>query len=384
MREMPAEGTRELGEERILILCVDRDNDIGRKAGVKTPIIGGKENIDAAIKLLLADPEEADANAMFEAVRIYESLKSGASGNILCQVATIAGSELGGVAADRKLTSELNEVIREFNPTSLILVTDGYSDEEILPLIQSRVPISSIRRVIVRHSKSIEETAAIFSRYLKRVLEDPRYSKIILGLPGILLVMLGILSLIAIFVRYDIGRWAWTIGLLIVGFYLLGKGYGIDKKIASILPILFSSYGLIIGFSMLSGLLLISVGLYQSISQIISSAEISTKPIAEIAGIVISASLPTIISGLSIILFGRILAHLLTRDYRFWRTIVLMVACIWSWKIFDEAAKILIDPTLPLNELWFSIVVGITIVAVLIPVVRLLGKKYREFFNVRD
>ncbi|MEM0049019.1 MAG: DUF373 family protein [Candidatus Bathyarchaeia archaeon] len=381
---MPAEGTRELGEERILILCVDRDNDIGRKAGVKTPIIGGKENIDAAIKLLLADPEEADANAMFEAVRIYESLKSGASGNILCQVATIAGSELGGVAADRKLTSELNEVIREFNPTSLILVTDGYSDEEILPLIQSRVPISSIRRVIVRHSKSIEETAAIFSRYLKRVLEDPRYSKIILGLPGILLVMLGILSLIAIFVRYDIGRWAWTIGLLIVGFYLLGKGYGIDKKIASILPILFSSYGLIIGFSMLSGLLLISVGLYQSISQIISSAEISTKPIAEIAGIVISASLPTIISGLSIILFGRILAHLLTRDYRFWRTIVLMVACIWSWKIFDEAAKILIDPTLPLNELWFSIVVGITIVAVLIPVVRLLGKKYREFFNVRD
>jgi len=151
MREMPAEGTRELGEERILILCVDRDNDIGRKAGVKTPIIGGKENIDAAIKLLLADPEEADANAMFEAVRIYESLKSGASGNILCQVATITGSELGGVAADRKLTSELNEVIREFNPTSLILVTDGYSDEEILPLIQSRVPISSIRRVIVRH-----------------------------------------------------------------------------------------------------------------------------------------------------------------------------------------------------------------------------------------
>jgi len=198
------------------------------------------------------------------------------------------------------------------------------------------------------------------------------------------LVMLGILSLIAIFVRYDIGRWAWTIGLLIVGFYLLGKGYGIDKKIVSILPILFSSYGLIIGFSMLSGLLLISVGLYQSISQIISSTEISTKPIAEIAGIVISASLPTVISGLSIILFGRILAHLLTRDYRFWRTIVLMVACIWSWKIFDEAAKILIDPTLPLNGLWLSIVIGITIVAVLIPVVRFLGKKYREFFNVRD
>ncbi|MEM2273529.1 MAG: DUF373 family protein [Candidatus Bathyarchaeia archaeon] len=381
---MPAEETQESGEERILILCVDRDNDIGRKAGIKTPIIGKKENIDAAIKLLLADPEEADANAMFEAVRICESLERGAPTNILCQVATIAGSELGGVAADRKLISELNEVIRGFSPTSLILVTDGYSDEEILPLIQSRVPISSIRRVIVRHSKSIEETAVLFSKYLRRVLEDPRYSRMILGLPGILLVMLGILSLIAIFVKYDIGTWAWIIGLLIIGFYLLGKGYGIDKKIASTLPRFFSPHGLIIGFSMFFGIMLIAVGLYQSISQIMPSAEILTKPIAEIAGMVISASISTVISGFSIILLGRALAHVLARDYRFWRTIVLIVACAWSWKIFDEAAKILINPALPLDGLIVSIVIGIAIVTMLIPVVHFLGKKYRDIFSVKD
>ena len=65
----------EASEERILILCVDRDGDIEAKTGIKTPIIGRKENLDAAIALALKDPEEADANAMFEAVRIYDSLE---------------------------------------------------------------------------------------------------------------------------------------------------------------------------------------------------------------------------------------------------------------------------------------------------------------------
>lgn len=379
---MPAGEERKLEEERILVLCVDRDNDIGRKAGIRTPIIGKREIMEAAIKLLLADPEEADANAMFEAIRICESLKRGHPSNVSCQVATISGSELGGISADRKIISEFNEVIKEFKPTSLILVTDGYADEDILPLMQSRVPISSIRRVIVKHSKSIEETAAIFSRYLRKILEDPRYSRIVLGLPGILFVMLGILSFLAIFVKYNIGTWAWIMGLLIVGFYLIGKGYGLDKKIASILPRIFSPHGLIIGFSMIFGLLLIAIGLYQSISQVMPNIEFLS--LAEAAGMVITASISIVVSGVSIILLGRVLAHLLARDYRFWRTIVLIVACAWSWKIFDEAAKILINPALPIDGLVASIVIGIAIVTILIPVVHFLGKKYRDLFSMKD
>lgn len=381
---MEIKEERKLSGERILILCIDRDNDLGRKAGVKTPVIGKKENLDAAIKLLLADPEEADANAMFEAVRICENLERDNPGNLMCQVATISGSELGGVAADRKMIFELNEVIREFKPTNLILVTDGYADEDILPLMQTRVPVLSIKRVIVKHSKSIEETAAVFSRYLRRILEDPRYSKIILGLPGILLVMLGVLSFLAIFIRYDIGTWAWIMGLLIVGFYLIGKGYGLDKKLVSVIPKIFSPYGLIIGFSMISGLLLISIGLYQSISQVLSSEEFLLKSLAEVAGTIISASISTVVTGISIILLGRALAHLLARDHRFWRTIVLIIACVWSWKIFDEAAKILINPALTLDGLIISIVIGIAIVTMLIPIVHFLGKKYRDFFSTKE
>jgi len=379
-------------KERILIVCVDRDNDVGRKAGVKTPIIGKKENIDAALKLILVDPEEADANAMFEAVRICDSLERSGAKNISCQVATIAGSELGGIAADRKLISELNEALEKFKPDSLILVTDGYSDKDVLPLIQSRIPVTSVRRVVVKHSETIEETAALFSRYLRKIIEDPRYSRIFLGLPGILLIMLGILSFLAVFIRYDIATWAWIIGLIIVGSYLLGKGYGLDKKVVSAFLRISSLHGLVTGLSLVFGVLLIAVGFYQAFSQIMANPEIVPNPppsdpnvwlslMPRIIGSIVSTSLNIFIIGFSIILLGRALVYLLERDSRFWRTMVFIIVCAWSWKIFNEAAKILINPSLSLDSLIASIIIGLAITVISIPITYFLSRKYRGFFK---
>ena len=129
-------------KEHLLILCVDRDDDVGRKTGVKTPIIGREENLKSALKLILADPEEADANAMFEAIRVYDTLTKNGKGSDIYEIATIAGSDLGGIAADRKLVSELEEVLKVFPADSIILVTDGFADEDIMPLVQTRIPVT--------------------------------------------------------------------------------------------------------------------------------------------------------------------------------------------------------------------------------------------------
>ena len=72
---------------RILVLCVDSDDDLGVKAGIKTPILGRDENINSALSLALKDPEEPDANAIFEAVRIYDRLRKGAKENEKVEVA---------------------------------------------------------------------------------------------------------------------------------------------------------------------------------------------------------------------------------------------------------------------------------------------------------
>ena len=109
-------------EERVLILCVDRDDDMGVKAKVKTPILGREENLNAAVNLALQDPEEPDANAIFGAVRIFDSLTETSESKENCQIATISGSDLGGVGADRKLVSQLNQVLKGFPASDIVLV----------------------------------------------------------------------------------------------------------------------------------------------------------------------------------------------------------------------------------------------------------------------
>ncbi|MEC8913665.1 MAG: DUF373 family protein, partial [Candidatus Thermoplasmatota archaeon] len=49
---------------RTLVLTVDRDNDLGVKAGIRGPVIGRKPTLTAALRLGIADPEESDTNAI--------------------------------------------------------------------------------------------------------------------------------------------------------------------------------------------------------------------------------------------------------------------------------------------------------------------------------
>jgi putative membrane protein len=119
---MAKRETQPQTQKRILILCVDRDGDLETKAGVKTPLLGRPANLDGAVALALKDPEEPDANAMFEAVRLYDRLHEEAQPDEIFEVATISGTDFGGVSADRKLVAELNYLQESFSPNEVILV----------------------------------------------------------------------------------------------------------------------------------------------------------------------------------------------------------------------------------------------------------------------
>ena len=388
------EKPEEQKAERLLILCVDRDNDIGRKTGVKTPVIGKEENMESALKLIIADPEEADANAMFEALKVYDSLGKDETSHDSFEIATIAGSEVGGVAADRKLVSELANVLEGFRADGLILVTDGYADEDIIPLVQSRVPVTSVRRVVVKHSETIEETAEVFSRYLKTLIQDPRYSKIALGLPGILLIALGMLTLLrVVLVQFDVYVWAGIVGLVIVGSFLLGKGYGLDKKMSSLLSraYRYSVSGLVAGFSLIAGILIVGIGFYRAGSYVSENFHIAITFPAEIGkllelppeifGWLISKSLDMAVIGVCIVFIGRSIGYVLDRDSRFWRSSALVVVCAWSWTIFNEISRIIINPSLSPDKLIVSVIIEIVVIVASGLSAHFLGRKYQDEFK---
>jgi putative membrane protein len=235
--------------EKTLIICIDRDNDIGNKTGIPTPIVGRDRCVDAATKLALADPEEADANAIFAGVREYDHILS--SGRI-CEVAVVGGLFERGTQADRKLRSEVAEVVRGFNGTEAVVISDGIEGEEVVPIIQSLVPVVSVHKVIVKHSKSVEESYAVFARYLRMLIFDSRYARYALGLPGIIFVGLVAISLLDPQIAPEV-----LLGL--IGAVFIIRGFDIDKKLESIRTL--SATGYLRLFASIVSVLIIVAGL---------------------------------------------------------------------------------------------------------------------------
>lgn len=360
------EETKSKREKKILILCVDRDADLGTKAKIKTPITGRMENLNAAVTLALRDPEEPDANAMFEAIHLYDRLNGEKTSDEVFEVATISGSELGGVGADRKIVAELNELLGAFSANEVILVTDGYTDESVLPLVESRVAVSSVRRIVVKHSESIEETAALFSRYLKMIMENPRYSRIALGLPGVLFLILGILSIFNLLYYY------WIAFIFVVSIFMLLKGFGVDRSAKKAFKWM-SEYSppplrtQISTFAAIVGVIFIVLGVYSGWTYVGNSVNlppdlgiwISNLPL--VAGYFIRDSVTLIVAGVCVALLGRAIRWYLEHDAKLLRNAALIVIVAWSRQIFDGTADVLVSPQLGYEKLMFSAVVGILI-----------------------
>jgi putative membrane protein len=382
------EAAEQQTQKRILILCVDRDGDLETKAGIKTPLMGRTANIDAAVSLALRDPEEPDANAMFEAIRLNDHLQNEKKPEETFEVATISGSELGGVGADRKLVAELNTILNSFSANEVILVTDGYSDEAVLPLVESRVPVSSVRRIVIKHSESIEETAALFSKYIRLLMDNPRYSRIALGVPGLLLFILGILAIFPGYLNYY-----FIVIILILGGFMLGKGFGVDKATKNFykwakeyspppLPIQISNY------TAIAGILCTAISIYLGVTNAVANIApvptdlpgwLSALPV--IAGFFIKGVMDLMVVGIGTILFGRSIRLYLERDVRMLRNAALIVSVAWSRWILDGTADILINPGMGYEKLVFAIVVGILIGIASVLVIFIIHRSAKDFFE---
>ena len=219
----------------LLILCVDLDDDLGRKTGMDTPVIGRDAVRDAAVALATADPEDSDVNVMFEGIHLAEEIEDES-----VEVAVVTGVDGREVEANRKVGEEVDRVLAELTTPEdvrAIVVTDGAQDETVIPVIRSRVQIDSVRRVVVRQSQDLE------SMYytIKQVLDDPETR-------GTLLVPLGILLLIyPLTILANLLELPGTVfGLVsgLLGLYILARGLGvvewIDRAVEGVRTALFT------------------------------------------------------------------------------------------------------------------------------------------------
>jgi putative membrane protein len=254
-------GARRNGHDKILVLCIDRDDDIGSKGGVKTPILGKDHCIDAGLRLAIEDPEDPDANAIFGAVKAYEKLLLKGYES---EVALVAGKMNRGIEADEKIGNELSHVLNSYHADAAVIISDGEDDEAVVPVIQAMVPVMSVQRIIIKHSRSVEYSYAVLGRYIKMLVYDPRYSKFFLGVPGALLVVSGLATVLGL------TKEALALVMSILGGAFIIRAFDIDKSLGSLgRP---TPTGFIRIFSVFAGVLIILVSIVNGFSSIPAEA----------------------------------------------------------------------------------------------------------------
>ena len=351
---------------KLLVICVDRDNDVGEKTGLETPVVGRNACIEAAQKLALEDPEDADSNAIFSAIKTYEDL---ISRGYEAQVIVVTGVERRGVQADEKIVAEIKSVLKTYNAGGAVIVSDGEDDESVIPAIQNVLPVVSVQRVVMKVSRTVEYSYAVFAKYVKMLAYDSKYSKFFLGVPGILLLIGGIATAFG----YTAEIFAVLVSILGAAFVI--RAFDIDKAWASWTKP--SPSGFVRLFTVVAGIVLILSSLAAgftaaTLAEISEPSDLLTN--RAVTGQFISGALPIMWIGLGTLFAGTLISNWLVGTQRQINDSLRIVALASLYPTLAQFARILVTGESTLT-LVLPLVIGLTVTVIAAIV---LFKRYRN------
>jgi putative membrane protein len=253
-----------------LVVSVDRDGGIYRDAGVETPIVSEDAVARLVTEIGVADPEDSEVNCLLEALRVTRDI---ASEGEETTVAAVSGAGDSAVGSDRAIARAIDDLVAEHSPDAVIVVLDSAEDERVVPIIESRVRVDSVDRVVVRQAHDLESSYYL----LKQFLGDEEFRESVLVPIGLALLTFPIIVTVA-----GIAAAFATITAVIGGF-LLYKGLGIDERVEDI-PVqardaFYSGRVSIVTYVVAGGLAL--VGLFAGALEV-------TSPVEETGDVIIS------------------------------------------------------------------------------------------------
>ncbi|WP_135825524.1 DUF373 family protein [Halorussus ruber] len=204
-----------------LVVCVDRDDDIGTKTGLQTPVSGWEAVRSLVTEVGLADPEDASVNCLLESLRVARDLRDDDEETT---VAVISGAAESMVGRDRAVAAQMDDLIADHDPDSAVVVIDSAQDERLVPIIESRVRVDAVDRVVVRQARDIESTYYL----LKQFLADEELRQTVLVPVGVAMLAFPIL-LMAFGPAMAVASITAVIGL-----FVLYKGLGVDEYVSDL------------------------------------------------------------------------------------------------------------------------------------------------------
>ena len=206
---------------RTLVVCVDRTGDISRKTGLRTPVAGWEAVQSLVTDMGVADPEDSGVNCLLEALRVTRDLRDGEDDAVVA----VVSAEGDGVNADRSIAAQFDDLVERYDADSCVLVVDSAEDERVVPIVESRIQVDAVDRVVVRQARDLESTYYL----LKQFLGDEEMRQTILVPIGIVLLVFPALMMLT-------GSLAVAAASIttVIGLFLLYKGLGVDDYVAAI------------------------------------------------------------------------------------------------------------------------------------------------------
>ncbi|PSP76869.1 hypothetical protein BRC86_00465 [Halobacteriales archaeon QS_3_64_16] len=128
-------------------------------------------------------------------------------------------ADRSGVGPDREIACQIDALIARYEPEGAIVVIDSAADEQLVPIIESRVRVDAVDRVVIRQSRDIESAYYLLKQFLAN--EDLRQT---------VLVPIGLVLLVFPLLLALTDRLATALAAIagLTGSILLYKGLGID------------------------------------------------------------------------------------------------------------------------------------------------------------
>jgi putative membrane protein len=199
-----------------LVVSIDRGGAV--TAGVETPVVGWEAVESLVTEFGVSDPEDSRVNCLLEALRVTRDLRDEGDD---ATVAVLSGAG-EAVSVDRSIARQVEELVDRLDPDSAVVVVDSAEDERLVPIIESRLTVDAVDRVVVRQARDIESTYYL----LKQFLGDEQLRKTVLVPLGAALVVFPVLLWVVNSVTLAVGAIAAAAGVM-----LLYKGLGIDEYI---------------------------------------------------------------------------------------------------------------------------------------------------------
>ena len=230
-----------------LVACIDRAGDLVGEA--EPPVVGRAAVESLVVDVGVTDPEDSQVNCLLEGLRVAGDLEAADDEAV---VAVLSGTD-DAVGADRTIARQVERLIEDHDLESAVVVVDSAEDERLVPIVESRLSVDAVDRVVVRQARDIESTYYL----LKQFLADEELRKTVLVPTGIALIVYPVLWMVA-------GPSVATAAIVaVVGLFLLYKGLGVDVYLSrvpgQVQEALYSGQVALVTYVVAAGLALVGV-----------------------------------------------------------------------------------------------------------------------------